>query len=191
MTTTIYATFVDPDMATKAAGALMDHGVRSEHISIVLPEGYSQRDGFPEESAEHNQDIAERGITTTTGGDAAKGAAEGAGIGLFAGALAALVAVAIPGVGLVLGGGALALAVGGAAGATAAGAIAGGAAGYLKDQGLSDDQSAHYQRVLGIGGALLTVATTNEDVDPTTITSTISKYGGEYSEIAPQRARLL
>ncbi len=44
----------------------------------------------------------------------------------------------MPGVGLVVGGGALALAIGGALGTTAAGAVAGGMAGYLKDQGVSE-----------------------------------------------------
>ena len=47
-----------------------------------------------------------------------------------------IAALFVPGVGWVLGGGALASAIVGAAAATAAGAAAGGVYGYLKDQGL-------------------------------------------------------
>ena len=35
MGNTIYASFNDPDLAEKAAGALLDHGVRAEDISLV------------------------------------------------------------------------------------------------------------------------------------------------------------
>ncbi|AIE87267.1 hypothetical protein [Fimbriimonas ginsengisoli] len=35
MGNTIYASFVDPSLAEKAAGALLDHGVRAEDISVV------------------------------------------------------------------------------------------------------------------------------------------------------------
>jgi len=178
MTNTVYATFTNPDMAQKAAGALLDHGVRSEHISIVFPEGYVyDKDGKLETESE-SEHTAEKGITTTTAADAGSGAAKGAGIGLAAGALAALAAVFIPGVGLVIGGGALAIAIGGAAGATAAGAVAGGVAGYLKDQGVSDEYVEHYNQVLGSGGALITVSPTDEKVDTLTIEGVLAKYEG-------------
>lgn len=38
MGNTIYASFADPSMAEKAAGALLDHGVRAEDISVVRSE---------------------------------------------------------------------------------------------------------------------------------------------------------
>ena len=60
---------------------------------------------------------AATGISTTTTGDAAKGALEGAGIGLGLGILLGLATVAIPGIGFVAGTGAL---VAGLAAATGA-----------------------------------------------------------------------
>lgn len=39
MSNTIYATFANPDEAEKAAGALLDHGVRPEDLSLVRQEG--------------------------------------------------------------------------------------------------------------------------------------------------------
>jgi len=122
MNNSIYATFVDPKMAEKAVGAVLDHGVKAEDISIVFPEGYGVQ---PNGSAGEIERTAEQGITTTTAGDAVSGAAQGAGLGLAAGALAALASIFVPGIGLVVGGGALAIAIAGAAGTTAAGAIAG------------------------------------------------------------------
>src|SRR5579885_2342276 len=122
---TIYSTFTDPAMAEKAVGALLDYGIENNHISVVFPEGYTSRD-FPNSDrdrsdVDNTEKAAKEGISTTTGKDAASGAAKGAGIGLGVGILAGLASVFVPGVGLVLGAGALATAIGGAAGATAAG----------------------------------------------------------------------
>lgn len=174
----IYAAFTDPSLAEKAAGALLDHGVRAEHISILLPENYftERRDGSDGGLA--MEEAANKGITTTTAGDAASGSVKGAGIGLAAGALAALAAVFIPGVGLVLGGGALAMALGGMAGTTAAGAVAGGVTGFLKDQGIPDQEFVRYSDVLGEGGALIVVSATDENVDNADVESVLTKYGG-------------
>ena len=95
------------------------------------------------------------GITTTTGRDAAKGAVEGAGIGLGLGALLGLAAIAIPGVGWVAGAGAL---VAGLAAATgAAGAVAGGAYGFLADLGLPPHYTQQLQTHLETGGPVLSV----------------------------------
>jgi hypothetical protein len=186
MTNTIYATFSDPNMAVKAAGALFDNGVRKDHMSIVLPEAFATEHNDWEYGGEKSENMAEHGITTTTAGDAASGAAKGAGIGLAAGILAALASVFIPGVGLVLGGGALAIAIGGAAGTTAAGAVAGGATGYLKDQGVPDSAIEDYHRILGSGGALMTITPTDETVSTSTIEGIIVKYNGNLTFGATQ-----
>ena len=69
---------------------------------------------------------AKHGISTTTPEDAGEGAVKGTGIGLGVGILASLAALTVPGVGLVLGGGALAAALGATALTAGAGAIAGG-----------------------------------------------------------------
>ena len=177
-TTSTYATFTDPQMAEKAAGALLDHGIRSEHISILFPEGYGEnRPNTAEESAEA-EGIAKTGITTTTAADAASGSAKGATVGLAAGTLAALAAIFIPGVGLVVGGGALAMALAGTAATTAAGAVAGGLTGYLKDQDVPPESIQHYTTVLREGGVIMVVSPTDEGIDTSEIVSVLSKYGG-------------
>jgi hypothetical protein len=175
MNPTIYATFADPDMAQKAAGALLDHGVSARNLSIIFPESYAGEDYKDGHDMEKS---AEKGISTTTTGDAMSGAAKGAGLGLAAGALAALAAVFVPGVGLVLGSGALATAIGGVAGTTAAGAVAGGVTGYLKDQGVPDEVVTDYDRVLGSGGATLTVMAGDDNVTASEIQDVITKYEG-------------
>ena len=177
MTNTIYSTFSDPEMAKRAAGSLLDYGVKPSHISIVFPSGYRPGDGSPEDL----EDSAEHGITTTTAGDAASGAAKGAGIGLAVGAAAALAAVLVPGVGLVVGGGALAMAAAGAAGATVAGAAAGGVTGFLKDQGVPDDDLETYNKTLQGGGAIMTVVALDETVGQATVEEVLRKYSGTIS----------
>lgn len=123
------------------------------------------------------EQAAKQGLSTTTAGDAAAGAAKGAGIGLGVGALAALASLAIPGFGLVVGGGALATALAGAAGATAAGAVAGGVHGYLKDQGVPDQIASDYDSAIQNGGALLSVHVPSNDLDEATCREILAKYG--------------
>ena len=104
---------------------------------------------------ESDRPKAADGISTTTAGDAAKGAMGGAGIGVGLGILLGIAAVMVPGIGLVAGAGAL---VAGLAAATGvAGGIAGGAYGFLADLGLPQ----HNVRLLGdhlnAGGVVLHV----------------------------------
>ncbi len=191
-----YATFTDPKDAERATGALLDHGVRAEHLSIVFPESYADAtyevdkrfyDGNDPDNG-RSEEMAKSGITTTTIGDAGIGMAKGAGIGLVAGTVAALASVLVPGVGLVLGGGALALAIGGMAGTTAAGAVAGGVTGYLKDQGVPVNDTAVYEGVLRAGGALVTVSPTDENIDCDEICAILAKYNGKVSSPHPIEA---
>ena len=132
---TLFASFPSFDKAEKAVGALLDQGAKPLDISVVAN---VPPDSNMHERAEATARIAESGaksgITTTTPADAALGAEKGAMIGAGVGVLAALAAITIPGLGLVIGGGALVTAIAGAAGATAAGAAAGGIAGYLRDR---------------------------------------------------------
>lgn len=114
-------------------------------------------------------------ISTTTGADAASGAGKGAAIGAGAGIAAALAALFIPGIGWVLGGGALATAIAGAAAATAAGATAGGVFGYLKDQGVPDEVLVRYNETFDSGGAILAVTPTDK-VPSSTVEAVLAKY---------------
>ena len=108
---------------------------------------------------------AKTGLSTTTPRDARVGATKGAGIGLGVGVLAGLASLFIPGIGLVLGGGALAAAIGAAVGTTVAGAVAGGVYGYLKDQGVPEAAATAFTQTLEQGGAILTVHVPSGNVD--------------------------
>jgi hypothetical protein len=123
------------------------------------------------------ESTAKSGITTTTAGDAGSGAVKGAGVGLGVGALAALWALFVPGIGLVLGGGALAAALGGVAAATGAGAVAGGVTGYLKDQGVDDHVAEDYDRTVQSGGALLAISLPTGSLDEGKAREILDKYG--------------
>lgn len=196
MSHTLYASFATTSDAERAAGALLDHGLRAEDLSFIANEGYrppndavvvdSPQGGVvytdtvdvdavkESNEAEH---AAKAGISTTTPADVASGAAKGVGVGAGVGVLAAAAALFLPGVGWVLGGGALATALIGAAATAAAGAAAGGVYGYLKDQGLPDEAIVSYTSTLSEGGALLSVRCPSENVDEATIQGILAKYG--------------
>ena len=180
MRTQIYASFDHADAARNAVGALLDHGAQKEDISLVLP---GAPDGKGVDSADH-------GITTTTGSDAAVGAAKGAGIGLGIGALAAVASVLVPGIGLIAGGGALALALSGAAATTAAGALTGGVAGYLQDQGVPEDIAGHLESSIRAGGAFLSILVPSGDVHQGLAMSLLAKYGDTGHEVWTSEPRL-
>ena len=84
-------------------------------------------------------------LTTSEHGDTAKGAAIGAVAGLAAG----LLALTVPGIGLVLAAGPLALAIAG-------GAIAGGVYGSLMDIGIEERHARAYEERIRGGHVLLT-----------------------------------
>lgn len=190
---TIYASFADLDMVEKATGALMDYGVDENDISLIvhekLADGATVTSASTDESyhtmvVDRDAPVYEReelgaksGISTTTAEDAGVGAAKGAGIGLGVGVLAGLAALAIPGFGLVLGGGALAAALAGTAAATAGGAVAGGVTGYLKDQGVPEHEAQPYHEHFERGGAVLSVTAPSNDVGQTTVEGVLEKYG--------------
>lgn len=153
--------------------------IAPEHSVATLPPD------TPQEIVEHDprphiidmeasRTEAADGISTTTAGDAAKGALGGAGIGVGLGILLGLAAVTIPGVGLVAGTGAL---VAGMAAATGvAGGIAGGVFGYLADLGIPPDHARLISGQLDSGGVLLNIqvsgAVTEEE-----IVRILNKYG--------------
>jgi hypothetical protein len=126
--------------------------------------------------SEHFESAAKAGISTTTVEDAASGAKKGALWGLGVGALAAVAAIAIPGYGIVLGGGALAAAIGAMATGAGAGAVAGGVVGYLKDQGVPSHDIPQLEQAVRQGGALLAVHLGSEE-DRARIEDVLRKYG--------------
>jgi hypothetical protein len=144
---------------------------RAELTDAPVVEGQTYAEARPESHAK-------AGISTTTGADAGAGAAKGAAVGLGVGVAAAIASVFLPGIGLVLGGGAIAAALVGAAGATGAGAIAGGAFGYMKDQGVPADEITTYQQVYTTGGAVLAISI-REDIDQSVVESVLAKYNAQ------------
>jgi hypothetical protein len=198
---TLYASFSSSDLAERAAGALLDHGLRGEDITLVANEAYGhswlekRRTPVTEESADDREvtddaagdpvEEAKHGISTTTPADAASGALTGAGIGLGLGAVAALASLFIPGVGLVLGGGALAEALGAAGTATLAGAVAGGVTGYLKDQGMPDEVTESYQASLAGGGAIIAVRVPSASLSRERVEEILAKYDVIHVYVGP------
>ena len=185
MRDTLFATFSTAHDAEQALGALLDHGVNSADISVVLNDADRARVDEHLKTGADIRGTAEKGLTTTTAGDAASGAAKGAGIGLGIGALAAIAAVTLPGIGIILGGGALATALAGVAGATAAGAVAGGSFGYLKDQGVPGDSVEHYERTVKEGGALVSVSVPSGNVSEHEAREIMAKYASREVEMFP------
>ena len=181
MQETLHAIFAEAGNAEKAAGALLDNGVRAEDLTVIQnymePKNESLDDRADAESATEN--AAKSGISTTTPGDAGIGAAKGAGWGLGLGAVAGLACLFIPGVGLVIGGGALAVAIGAAAATTGAGAVAGAVTGYLKDQGFEEEDGVRYAEVVKNGGAILSLTLPSGDLDEPKAWEIIDKYNGE------------
>ncbi len=203
MSKTLYASFIDAELAVKASGALLDEGVRKEDISVISKEkGESTDPNHPAQmyttdgqlfernadEREKTENAAKHGLSTTTSGDAAVGAAKGAGIGLGVGVLAALAAIFIPGVGLVLGGGALATAVAAAVGTTVAGAVVGGVDGYLVDQGVPQEAAIDYNHAYENGGAILAVHVPSNGIDEFAVQSILAKYNASNVSTYPDMA---
>jgi len=258
MSSTIFAAFKDPADAEKAAGALLDHGLHEDEISLLANEAYNskrcvkpsvvvpeetpdrhirndvennevtgssyghsveyegqgmvQRQPWSEpgsntlnppnafndqiESAKRTQPPAEicdpveerpelhakHGISTTTAEDAEVGAIKGAAVGLSVGAVALALSLLIPGVGLVLGGGAMATAFAGMVGTIGAGAVAGAVVGYLKDQGVPEEAITVYRDTFDKGGAILAVAVPAE-FNRADIEAVLAKYGASNVEM--------
>lgn len=170
---TLYASFPTSEDAERVVGALLDNGAEKTDISVISNHQPSQSDAG---DAEHS---AKTGISTTTSFDVAAGTVKGATVGIGVGALAALAALFIPGVGLVLGGGALATAAMAGTGTIIAGAAAGGLAGYLKDQGVPDDIITHYSNAFTEGGSIVAIAVPSGSLAPETAEGLFTKYGAD------------
>ena len=172
----LIAFFPDHRMTEKAIGALLDHGVDKDHISLITGE-QNLEDLYTSEAA-RNSRAEGKGVTTTTADDAATGALKGAGIGLGVGALAGLASLFIPGYGLVFGGGALMTASVAAMSSGAAGGVAGATHGYLKDQGLDDSLIGEYKAGLEERGAVIAVEAEADSTSVEKIRAILTKYHG-------------
>ena len=174
---TLYASFANPADAERAAGALLDHGAIAEDISVLANEKTAKGRPVVQTSDSLNTEhSAKSGLSTTTPGDVAAGAGKGAAIGLGVGALAVAASLFIPGVGLVIGGGALAAALMGGVGTAVAGAAAGGVAGLLADQGIPEDVVTSYSNTFVEGGAILEIAVPSGKIEAGDAEALLTKY---------------
>src|SRR5688572_9522730 len=145
---TVAAAFEDRDDAQRAINALKDAGFSADQIGVALRDRTAQGQ-----------------LVEDTGTKAAEGATSGAlGGGLLGGIVGWLVgigALAIPGIGPVVAGGALATALGLAGGTAAAGAgigaVAGGLVGALVGLGIPDDEAKYFESGFRSGRTLVTV----------------------------------
>lgn len=170
---TLFASFDSTVTAEKAAAAIMDRGAREQDISVVA---HHRGDGAVElgHGTSDAEEVAKHGLTTTTGADAAMGAAKGLSFGMGLGIIGAIATLFVPGVGLVVGGGALASII---ASTAAAGAATGGVIGYLKDQGMGEEVAAAYQARVAAGGAILALQVPTGDITEVEAESLLVKYG--------------
>jgi hypothetical protein len=140
--------FERPEQAGDALLALKEAGFPADDISIITPE---------RETAE----IRARAPATTATGYASGGAVIGGLLGVVVGWLGALGALAIPGVGPVLGAGALAAMAGGSAVGMSVGALGGA----LVALGVRDEEATWYEHELRRGGTLVAVAATGRHAE--------------------------
>jgi hypothetical protein len=137
---TMVGLFRDQPSAERAIQSLKAAGFSEEQIGVAV------RDRAQQEA-----------ITEGTGTQAAEGAATGAmgggGVGGVIGLLAGVGALAIPGIGPIIAGGALASTLAGAG----IGAAAGGLIGALVGMGIPEEDARHFERGFQEGGVLVTV----------------------------------
>lgn len=174
---TITAGFQDFELAVKAGGALLDHGVKKEQFDMLAGKAH---EGHFQAAGRHLEDLekkVESGITTTTGSDAVEGATTGARTGIVLGALAGLASLFIPGYGVIVGGGALATAASAAIGTAAGSTLVGGVTGYLKDQGVDDESADHFHQTIVNDGAIIVVHVPRGGVRVAEIRAVLEKYG--------------
>src|SRR5919197_6257901 len=166
--TTIACTFDNRTDAERAINALKDAGFTGDQIGIALRDQKAQ-----------GQMAEQTGTRAATG--AATGAAGGGLLGGLTGFLVGIGALAIPGIGPVVAGGALATALGIAGGTAAAGAgigaAAGGLVGGLVGLGIPEEEAKYFESGFRSGRTLVTVnAGTGRATEAVDV---LRSYGGD------------
>jgi uncharacterized membrane protein len=136
---TVIGVFEDADSATQALNALRDAGFTPEQVSVIARDTRTTR-----EMAENTDMVAE---------DAGKGAVVGTVLGGLAGWLVGISALAIPGIGPIVGAGIIGTTLAGAG----IGAAAGGLIGALGSYGVPEEDARQYEESVRQGSVLLTV----------------------------------
>jgi hypothetical protein len=139
--------------AEAALGDLRDAGFNMNQISLVGKDAHG--------GTQVGSDVTDR---TKTDEGAKAGAATGGALGGLGGLLVGLGALAIPGIGPVIAGGALATALATAAAGGAIGAAAGGLTGALVGLGIPDDRARFYNDRVNHGDYLVMVDGTEDEI---------------------------
>jgi hypothetical protein len=154
--TTIAGLFAEREAAERAINDLKDAGFAGDQIGVAMRDRTAQG-----ELAEDTGTKAAEGATT--------GALGGGVLGGLVGFLVGIGALAIPGIGPVVAGGALATAFGLGGGTAVAGAgigaAAGGIAGALVGMGIPDEEAKHFETGFRAGGVLVTVRAQEKAMD--------------------------
>jgi hypothetical protein len=145
---TIAGLFTERADAEKAINDLKSAGFRPEDVGVAM-----------RDRNEQNELIEDHGTTAADGAGA--GALGGGLLGGLVGFLVGIGALAIPGIGPVVAGGALATAFGLGGGTAVAGAgigaAAGGIVGALVGMGIPEEEAQHFEAGFRAGGVLITV----------------------------------
>src|SRR3954469_24606823 len=144
--TSVYGIYRDRAHVEDAVDALIDNGLRSEDISVLMPENVGTKDFAAEKNPK-----APEGATT--------GAGTGAVIGGTLGLLAGIGALAIPGLGPFIAAGPIMGALAGAG----SGGVVGGIIGALIGMGIPEYEAKRYEGMVKQGRVLLSVHCDNSD----------------------------
>ena len=167
----VVALFLDSAAAENAIRALQDAGFPREAIGVAMRDRTAQ--GWL---------IAETDSKAAEG--AATGALSGGLLGGLVGLLVGVGALAIPGIGPVIAGGALASALGVAGGTAVAGAgigaATGGILGALIGMGIPDSDARHFERGFREGGTLVTLEAAGRESEARQI---LRRFGGDLGTV--------
>lgn len=144
---TVAGVFSSLAQAERAAHDLEQLGVPSDNISVIAGNNANRHDEYLKKA---------KRATETTATAAASGASIGGGVGI----VATLIALAIPGVGLYVVGGALATVLAG----LVVGAAGGGAMAALLHMGISREEAPLYEEAVRRGAVIL-VANVNDPME--------------------------
>jgi uncharacterized membrane protein len=143
---TVCGLFERYEDATRALDRLNELGYGKDHISVVAPENMVK-----------DKLTGDFGTSEDT-------AKSGAIMGGLAGLLLGVGVILVPGVGPILGAGALATAIGSTAVGAGLGAAAGGLRGALAEMGVPEAEATVYEEGVQKGGILVTVITDGERI---------------------------
>ncbi|MGF1506553.1 MAG: hypothetical protein GYB64_01465 [Chloroflexi bacterium] len=161
MTTVVIGAYEDISDATDAINALTEEDdVTPVSVSVAVKD----EEGYYADYLEENADTDFQ-MDTVDDPDAGEGAAIGALAGIVTGLGVTLGAIALPGVGGIIGAGPLVAGLTGGSVGAVAGAATGGIVAGLMDMGIDEENARTYAKTLEEGGVLVAAEVADADVD--------------------------